>query len=171
MLINAPYPQPCQERENALIDEQFGILRELIRSVRGLRVDAGLAPDLKLSLALKITAGTPAEICNSYTDLIKLLAGVNSIQFTAEKPRKAIGAGGAGYEVFVLVEGAVNGQQLAARFNKELEQENRQITALETKLGGSFAQKAPAEVVASEREKLALLRAHAEKLVSYIGSM
>jgi valyl-tRNA synthetase len=145
-------------------------LQELIRSVRALRVDAGLSADLKLNLALKITEGSDAEICKDYTGLIQLLAGVKDIQFTGAKPAKAIGASITGCEVFVLVEGAINAEQLLARFNKELAAERQFAEKLGAKLSGDFAQKAPADVVAAEKTKLETTRARIEKLTSYINN-
>jgi valyl-tRNA synthetase len=170
MLIAAPYPAPSPARENAAELEKFAVLQDLIRAVRALRADCGISPDVKLNLSVKITQGSPAEVCRTQVELIRLLAGVNDVGFD-EKPAKAIGAAGNGFEVFLRVDGAVNEAQLLARFKKEYEGEKAFADRTQAKLSGSFAQKAPPEVVAEEKEKLAKAQGHADKLLSYIRDL
>jgi valyl-tRNA synthetase len=170
MLIAAPYPVPLPSRENAAELEKFAVLQDLIRAVRALRADCGISPDVKLNLSLKITQGSPAEVSRTQVELIRLLAGANDIGFD-EKPAKAIGAAGNGFEVFLRVDGAVNEAQLLARFKKEYDSEKAFADRTQAKLAGSFTEKAPPEVVAAEREKLEKAQEHAGKLLSYIHDL
>ena len=171
MLIAAPYPEPADARCNETVAAEFAVLQDVIRAVRGLRAECGLSPDTKLNIALHIIPGSPAEICVKKDSLIRLLAGVGEIQFTGEKPSRAIGAVGNGFEVFLLVDGTVNLEQLTARFKKELASEQAFADKVTAKLAGKFAQNAPAEVVAAEREKLAATKRRIEKLTSYMDSL
>lgn len=171
MLVAAPYPVATPARENETVAKKFAVLQDVIRSVRALRAECGLSPDSKLHIALLITAGSAAEVCREKTDLIQLLAGVATIDYTDAKPQRAIGAVGEGYEVFLLVDGSVNLEQLLTRFKKELNSEQAFADKVTAKLAGKFAQNAPAEVVAAEREKLAAARRRIEKLASYIESL
>ena len=171
MLVAAPYPVATPARENETVAKKFAVLQDVIRSVRALRAECGLSPDSKLHIALLITAGSAAEVCREKTDLIQLLAGVAAIDYTDAKPQRAIGAVGEGYEVFLLVDGSVNLEQLLTRFKKELNSEQAFADKVTAKLAGKFAQNAPAEVVAAEREKLAAARRRIEKLASYIESL
>ncbi len=171
MLIAAPYPEPADARCNETVAAEFAVLQDVIRAVRGLRAECGLSPDTKLNIALHIIPGSPAEICVKKDSLIRLLAGVGEIQFTGEKPARAIGAVGNGFEVFLLVDGTVNLEQLTARFKKELASEQAFADKVTAKLAGKFAQNAPTEVVAAEREKLAATKRRIEKLTSYVDSL
>ena len=171
MLMAAPYPVPAESRQNPEVARRFGVLQEVIRSVRALRAECGLSPDAKLNIALQITPDSPAEVCREKADLIQLLAGVAAIDFADTKPRRAIGAVGAGFEVFLLVEGSINLEQLLARFKKELANEQAFADKVSAKLSGKFAQNAPAQVVAAEREKLENTLRRIEKLTSYIESL
>ena len=171
MLVAAPYPVPAEERQNEGVARRFGVLQELIRSVRALRAECGLSPDAKLNIALQLTPNSPAEVCREKTELIQLLAGVASIDFAEEKPQRAIGAVGDGFEVFLLVEGSINLDQLLARFKKELTNEQAFADKVSAKLSGKFAQNAPADVVAAERVKLENTQRRIEKLTSYIESL
>ncbi len=171
MLMAGPYPAPSQERQNPEIARRFQVLQEVIHSVRALRAECGLSPDARLNIALQLAPGSPAQVCREKADLIQLLAGVAAIDFTEAKPQRAIGAVGDGFEVFLLVEGSINLDQLLARFKKELTNEQAFADKVSAKLSGKFAQNAPAQVVEAEREKLENTRRRIEKLRSYIDSL
>ena len=171
MLMAGPYPAPSEERKNETVARRFQVLQEVIRSVRALRAECGLSPDAKLNIALQLASDSPAQVCREKADLIQLLAGVAAIDFTETKPQRAIGAVGEGFEVFLLVEGSINLDQLLARFKKELANEQAFADKVSAKLSGKFAQNAPAQVVEAEREKLENTRRRIEKLTSYIDSL
>jgi len=78
---------------------------------------------------------------------------------------------GSGFEAFLLVDESINKEQLIARFNKELEAEKALAQKTEAKLGGKFAQNAPAEVVQAEKEKLEESKRRIEKLSGYVQNL
>jgi valyl-tRNA synthetase len=171
MLIAAPYPEGRVSRENETVAKRFAVLQDLIRSIRALRAECGISPDAKLDIALLITKGSDAEVCHEKTDLIQLLAGVANIAFVNEKPHGAIGTVGSGFEAFVLIGGNIDVAALKARFTKEIASETAFITKVDAKLSGKFAENAPAEVVAAEKEKRLVAARRVEKLTSYIQSL
>ena len=171
MLICAPYPEVKKERENEKILSQFKALQDVIRLTRQLRSECGIAPETKLTIALQINSGSAAEICKEKTDLIKLLAGLSTVNFVSEKPEKSIGTVGEGFESFIILDGAVDTAALKARFQKEYQTESAFIAKTEAKLAGKFATNAPQEVVQAEREKLEKNKLLVAKLKSYIDSL
>ena len=170
-LIRAPYPVERAERQNKTVEQRFTVLQNLIRSVRALRIECGIAPELKISLALLVTANSHAEVCREKTDLIRLLAGVKNIDFVNEKPPLSVGTVGDGFEAFILVQDGIDKEQLKARFQKALDTEQGFIAKSDAKLGGKFAQNAPPEVVEAEKEKRNASVHRAEKLKQYIQSL
>lgn len=171
LLIGAPYPAYKESREFATAAERFSVLQELVRNVRALRAECGIAPDAKLHAALLITCGSSAEVCKEKTELISLLAGISKIDFVESKPASSIGTVGTGFEAFILVGEGIDSAQLKARFTKEIASETAFAQKVEAKLGGKFAEHAPADVVASEKEKLAATKRRIEKLTSYLQSL
>jgi len=172
MLIAAPYPVATDARVSEKTTSRFAVLLDLIRSIRALRAECGISPDTKIEIALMITKGSHAEVCHEKTDLIQLLAGVKSIKFVSGKPESAIGAVGEGFEAFILISGgSVDVSQLKARFEKELVKEHDFIAKTTKKLSGKFAENAPVEVVAAEREKKVAAERRAEKLESYLKNL
>ena len=171
MLINAPYPEYTDTRENADVAKRFDALKDLIQKVRALRADCGIDPANKINLAVIITKGSEAEVCKEKVDMIKLLAGLANVEFVEAKPQSSIGTVGTGFEAFILIDENINKDQLIARFKKTIETEKGYAAKSQAKLGGSFAQHAPQEVVQAEKDKLDESLRMIEKLESYIASL
>ena len=171
MLINAPYPEYTDTRENADVAKRFDALKDLIQKVRALRADCGIDPANKINLAVILTKGSEAEVCKEKVDMIKLLAGLANVEFVEAKPQSSIGTVGTGFEAFILIDENINKDQLIARFKKTIETEKGYAAKSQAKLGGSFAQHAPQEVVQAEKDKLEESLRMIEKLESYIASL
>ncbi|MCR4713429.1 MAG: valine--tRNA ligase [Treponemataceae bacterium] len=171
MLIAAPYPEIDDSRVNDTIVARFDALQEFTRSVRALRAECGIGPEVKLTTKAIITKGSNAEVCKEKIDIIKLLAGIGTLEFVDEKPQGAIGSVGNGFEAFIVVDSSINVDALKARFEKELKTESDFIEKTKAKLAGKFAQNAPAEVVAQFREKQAAAERRVEKLTSYLQNL
>ena len=171
MLINAPFPEVSASREDSDVEKRFDVLKDLIGKVRALRTECGLDPASKINIAVLIEKGSAAEVCREKVDMIQLLAGVAQTEFVEAKPAAAIGTVGTGFEAFILVDETINREQLLVRFQKALETEEGWVRRSESKLNGSFAQHAPAELVAEERAKMEESRRRIEKLRSYIESL
>ncbi len=171
LLINAPYPLVKAERDNPEITTRFEVLKDLIGKVRALRVECGIDPAEKINIALLITKGSPAEVCNEKVDMISLLAGVKAVDFVQAKPASSIGTVGNGFEAFILVDENINKEKLLERFNKTLETEKGYAARSQNKLNGNFAQHAPAELVEKEKEILQESLNKIEKIEGYIASL
>ncbi len=171
LLVNAPYPQEKTERKNEKISARFGVLQDLIRSIRALRVECGIDPASKIHAALKISGGSHAEVIREKTQIVELLAGVSKITFTSENPAESIGTVGDGYECFILVDEKINKPQLEAKFKKEIAWEEENVRRSRNKLSGKFAEHAPAQVVQEEKNRLEESERRIEKLSSYLKNL
>ncbi|NLM01386.1 MAG: valine--tRNA ligase [Treponema sp.] len=171
MLIAASYPKVITERDDNTVVKRFESLQEIIRLIRQLRAECGISPEIKLHIALQITAGSVAEVCKEKTDLIKLLAGVSQIDFVNSKPAYTIGTVGDGFEAFIFIEGSIDVNKLRKRFEKEMSIEKAFVEKVDAKLAGKFVQNAPAEIVAQEKEKREVANRRVEKLASYLENL
>jgi valyl-tRNA synthetase len=171
MLINAPYPEVVAARENKEIEARFDTLKDLISKVRATKVDCGIDPAIKINIAVKIEKGSAAEVARQKVEMIQLLGGVAKVDFVDAKPASSIGAVGAGFEVFVLVDENINKEQLLTRFQKALEKEQGYARMSQNKLNGNFAQHAPANLVQEERDRLAESQRKIATLESYIKEL
>ncbi len=171
LLVDAPYPEVKEARTNDQVTGRFESLKDLIRNIRALRVECGLDPASKIHIAIKITAGSAAEVIKEKTDMIELLAGVSKTDFVTDKPEKAIGTVGNGFEAFIIVDDSINKEQLIAHFNKAIESEKSFAERSKNKLNGKLAQNAPAELVQAEKDRLAETERRIEKLQDYLNSL
>ena len=171
LLVTAPYPEFSESRADQKIITRFAVLQDLIRSVRGLRNECGVNPADKINLAVLIEKGSAAEVCREKVDMIQLLAGLSKVEFVESKPGKSIGTVGTGFEAFIILDENINKDQLLLHFQKDLEKDQKDAERTEAKLGGKFAEHAPAEVVQAERDKLAETKRRIEKLQGYIETL
>ncbi|MCR4790502.1 MAG: class I tRNA ligase family protein, partial [Treponemataceae bacterium] len=171
MLISASYPEEKACRVDENVAERFASLQELITQLRALRAECGIDPANKLNVAVLISKGSSAEVFKEKVDLIKLLAGLKSVEFVDAKPSKAIGTVGKGFEAFILVDESVNKEQLIARFKKEIASETAFVQKVNGKLAGKFAQNAPKEVVEAEKVKRDEAQRRIDKMTSYIEQL
>jgi valyl-tRNA synthetase len=114
-------------------------------------------------------AGNKTELLAEQAAIISSLAGLDSSQLTIlnslkTKPQDAIALVVGSVEVFLPLAGMVDLADEKSRLEKELAEAQSHIERLEKLLASDFANKAPAPVVAKEREKLAGYKETAEKL-------
>ena len=105
---------------------------------------------------------------------IKNLANLEQLDLVlslAEKPEQAVTAVVQGIELFLPLKGLIDMDKEIARLEKEVEKMNKEIERLEKKLNNAgFVAKAPAEVIAGEKEKLAKYEDTKAALVSRLDS-
>ena len=171
LLVAAPYPEFSENRADEKITARFAVLQDLIRSIRGLRNECGIDPATKITVAILIEKGSDAEVCREKVEMICLLAGLAKVEFVEKKSEKSIGAVGKGFEAFILIDENINREQLLARFQKDIEKNQKDVERTEAKLNGKFAEHAPAEVVQAERDKLAETKRRIEKLGTYVEAL
>ncbi len=175
ILMTADYPAENKERINEKASSRFRAMQDIVRNIRNLRAECGIDPQLKMQVSLYTEENSPAAAASEYADIIKMLAGLNEINFIAspaEKPASSIGVVGSGFEAFLIAGDAIDIPQLKARFEKEIEKNAVFAKKLEGKLKNEkFVSNAPAEVVEGEKEKLAEFKRRIEKLESYLGAL
>ncbi len=145
----------------------FTLVQEVIRSIRNLRAEKN-APMSK-KLAATIVGGGKTGLLKSQFDVIAALAALEPGQFKiveslAKKPEGVTTLVIGTLEVHIPLAGMVDESAERERLSRELAETESQVARLEKLLAGDFANKAPAQVVAKEREKLAAFKETAEKL-------
>jgi len=167
-LIVAKFPEPRDPEgwEESKLAE-FALIQEIVRSIRNLRAEKGVSPSKKF--AASISAGAKADLLKEQAQVLASLAALDSAQLTisealTEKPKDAIALVVGSVEIYIPLAGMVDLANEKARLEKELKEAESHIQRLENLLGGDFANKAPAALVAKEREKLNAYKDTAEKI-------
>ncbi len=167
-LIVARWPEPREPEgweESKIAD--FTLVQDIIRSIRNLRAEKNAPMSKKLAAAL--VGGAKTELLKSQSEVIASLAALDysllSILSSLDsKPDGAVTLVVGAVEVHIPLSGMVDESAERERLAKELAEAESQIARLEKLLSSDFANKAPAAVVAKEREKLAGFKETAEKL-------
>lgn len=174
-LIVARWPEPRpQEGWEAEAIRDFSLIMDLVTAIRNLRAEYRLEP--KRRIAAIIRAGDHGDLLESQRRALSVLARLDESRLeirgaSAPPPRDALTLVVAPLEVYLPLAGMVNVEAERERLTQELETVSGQIARLETLLSGPFAERAPANIVQEERDKLDLLKAAAEKLTAQWQSL
>jgi valyl-tRNA synthetase len=167
-LIIAPWPEPRpgQGWEAAKLAD-FALIQELVRSIRNLRAENNVKANKRIPATL--VAGAHTALLLEQAGLIASLAQLEAgnlviLPALASRLQDCIVGVVADVEVYLPLAGLVDLAEERTRLEKELEQTLSQIQRLEGLLGSDFARKAPAAVVAKERDRLDGLKQTAEKI-------
>ena len=167
-LIIAAWPEPRPEEgweTERLAD--FGLLQEIIRSIRNLRAEKKVSPARRLPATL--AGGTKTRLLKEQSNLVALLAGLDHSQLSIleslqAKPENSIALIAGAVEIYVPLSGMLDLEGERMRLQKELAETQAQIERLENLLRSDFANKAPSAVVQKERDRLAAFQDTAGKL-------
>ena len=167
-LIVARWPEqrPVEGWEQSKVAD-FGLVQEIVRSIRNLRAEKNVPPARRLQAS--IAAGTKASLLQEQTGTIAALAGLDApalqiVKKVKKKPEGSVALVVGPIEIHLPLAGMIDLDAERVRLSKELADNEAQIKRLEQLLAGEFATKAPVPVVAKERERLAALKETAEKL-------
>jgi valyl-tRNA synthetase len=161
-----PEPRPAEGWEAEKLAD-FGLLQEVIRSIRNLRAEKKVSPAKRLTATL--VGGSKTALLKEQSSLIAALAGLDHSQLSileslVAKPENNIVLIAGGVEIHIPLSGMLDLEAERSRLQKELDEVLIQIKRLEKLLDSDFATKAPAPVVQRERERLAGFQQTAGKL-------
>jgi valyl-tRNA synthetase len=174
-LIIAPWPELRQPEgwEYETI-ANFSLLQEAVRSIRNIRAEKNVKHG-KLIPAL-LSAGEKTEIFEKQKDIMAALAQLDpdKLEILAALPPKdedqvaiAIGA----LEIYLPLAGLVDSGEEHERLQKALAEAQAQVERLEKLLASSFANRAPADIVQKERDKLSTYQETVEKIKKQLDAI
>ncbi len=154
--------------------EEFSQIQEIVRTIRNMRSEKKVQPNRKIAAIL--VGGEKAKLIRSQASVISTLAGIDPASLSIvskleSAPENAVSAVSAGIEIFLPLAGLVDSSEEKSRLLREYEETTSQISRLEKLLSSDFANKAPAQVVEKERQKLQAFQETAEKLKSQISNL
>ncbi|MGP1367016.1 MAG: valine--tRNA ligase [Schwartzia sp. (in: firmicutes)] len=163
-VMTAPWPTGEDVWLNEADEAAMAAIMEVIKAVRNMRAEVNAAPGKKSEAILHVSDAAQQSIFAANDGYLRALAEaepVTILSATAKKPENAMTAVAGGVEIYLPLKGLIDVEKETARLAKELEGLTKEIARTEGKLANEkFVAKAPAEVVAKEREKL---QSHEEK--------
>ena len=156
LLVDRPWPASAGLPADAQAEAEIDWVVRLISTVRAMRVEANVPPRARIALKLKAGDGEVAGRLANHRRLIESLARIESVELLeAEAPKGSVQSVCDGTTVILPLEGVIDVAAERARLAKELARLDGEIARLNRKLANPrFLTKAPAEVVATERERL-----------------
>lgn len=168
MLEPFPSPHPEWEDKKAYKDMQW--IKEVITAIRVLRANMGICTSTQVPLLVKgASAATKARI-QAHQSFICSLAKIENIAFLEQTDILPLAATKlvTGVELLIPLAGLIDKDAELKRLEKELTRLAVEIKRLQEKLGNAnFTQRAPAAVVAKEKEKLVYYQLDKETLTEY----
>jgi valyl-tRNA synthetase len=170
-IMISPYPKVVRRRTDADAEREMGVVMGVVTAIRNIRGEMRVAPGVTLSAIVKPGPEAPATLVRANAPLIQTLARASvTVDANASRPRNsALGLVG-DIEVYVALEGVVDLSAERQRLEKEIKRADEAIAFGRAKLARpEFAERAPAEIVDKEREKVAQHEALREKLVASLS--
>ena len=169
-LMVAPWPRPDPRAHDDDALREFAALQELCGAIRSIRAEYGVQPGVAIGVTLARAGAALRRAVAAETATIRRLAKVSSLELLPPGV-EADGDGGGhavladGTAVTVPLGDLVDLAKECRRLGDELARLERQITGQAGKLDNAqFTSRAPATVVAREREKLSAWREQATVL-------
>jgi valyl-tRNA synthetase len=166
-LVIARWPEPGATDADADAEAELGALMELIGTVRTLRSEYNVPAASLVRIRLAGTSAALDRALAAEARALRRLARIEAVETgpgaAGEQGAHAVLRGGT--DLFLPLAGIIDVDQERRRLGKELERLEGQHRSTEARLASEqFTARAPADVVAREREKAASLRDQRDRL-------
>ncbi|MEH6567660.1 MAG: valine--tRNA ligase [Halioglobus sp.] len=162
-----PYPVSDHKAMDKAANADIEWLKDVIVGIRNIRGEMNISPATELTVLLKNGSEqdkTRLEANRQFLTKLAKLSQINWLEASEEAPVAATALVG-GLEILVPMAGLIDKDAELARLAKEADKLEKDLARLKGKLNNaSFVEKAPAEVVAKEREKMLALEQALSKL-------
>lgn len=164
MLARFPVVDESQKDPQALVDLEW--LQKIIVAVRNIRGELNVSPAKPVNVLLKNAQQDDINRLQEYRGFLSSLAKLESIEIAGDQLPAASTAIADHLEILVPIAGLIDVAAELSRLDKEIEKLSKDSQRLSGKLSNAnFVERAPAEVVAKEREKLAQAETAIAKLI------
>jgi len=173
-ISRSAFPSFDEKLLSPALEDEFETAKALIDEIRSMRANAQIPPQQKLSVVISAENDEACEFFENESAIIASLGKCSAIEVgvAVEKPVNSLASVVRQTGIYILADEGIDLDKERARLQKEIERLERNIAGSEKKLANdSFVAKAPAEVVAFEREKLDSMKASLEKVKENLVSL
>jgi valyl-tRNA synthetase len=157
-IMVAGYPRSVPERDFPDGAAEMELVMEVIRGIRNIRGEMDVAPSREIAAILSCGSAESLHLLKRNEVYVMSLARLSDLAIgqQLERPADAAIQVAGDVEIAVPLKGLVNVEEEEKRLLKEIGKLDKEIEMFGRKLENpSFVERAPADVVAKEREKLA----------------
>ncbi len=169
IMISA-YPQVNPEFINDTIEEELEWLKAAIQAIRTIRSEMSISPAKLIPLYIRNITPILKDRVEKYQHTLKALSKLSQIHYLEADEKIPVSATAVLGEIELLIPMAdlIDKEAELTRLSRELAKLEKDINLAEGKLNNpKFTDKAPAEIIAKEREKLTQAQQTKEKLLQH----
>ncbi len=172
-LIAGPFPV----RDDALFfpgaEQQFDLIRVLVTGIRNIRGEMNIHPKKRLVVLVSAKEKDQAVVREN-VEYVRTLAGVETVEMgeSIARPEASATAVCGPFTVYIPLAGVIDFEEEKKRQASEIEKLNDELEKVNRKLGNDeFVKKAPGDVVAKEKERMAQLVSKKERVSESIDRL
>ncbi|WP_131794254.1 valine--tRNA ligase [Fluoribacter gormanii] len=169
-IMVSTYPQVNHEFINDAIEEELEWLKAAIQAVRTIRSEMSISPGKLIPLYIRNITPMLKDRVEKYQHTLKALSKLSQIHYLEADEKIPVSATAVLGEIELLIPMAdlIDKEAELTRLTRELAKLDKDISLAEGKLNNpKFTDKAPAEIIAKEREKLAQAQQTKDKLLQH----
>ena len=145
--------------------DELGWVLKIVSQIRSVRADVNVPAGAKVPVSLVGANEETARCVDAHRDVIMRLARLEKFELAETAPAGSVKTVVDEATVVLEIADLIDAGEEVARLDKQLGKLSGEITGLEKRLGNeAFVAKAPAEVVAEQRERLTDLQGTHDKL-------
>lgn len=166
-IMLSAYPQVNHAFISDTIEEELDWLKSVIQALRTIRSEMSIAPSKLIPLKIRNITPELKERAEKYKPLLMSLSKIAHIHYLSKEEEVPVSATAVLGDIELLIPMAdlIDKQAELARLAKEVAKLDKDISLAEGKLTNpAFTDKAPAEIIEKEKEKLAQAKLAKEKL-------
>lgn len=157
-IMLAPYPLAQPQKLDEAAEREMALFQAITRAVRGLRSEMKLNPGERVPLAVALGEPSDEAIAATiagFVPYLQALARLTEVRMLARLPEDALAPVAAVETLQLMLDVPIDAAKERERLAKEIARLEAEIAKAKKKLENpSFVERAPAEVVAQERERI-----------------
>ncbi|HSN28526.1 MAG TPA: class I tRNA ligase family protein, partial [Kofleriaceae bacterium] len=173
-LMITVFPRADQQWIDAAAEAEMQLIQDVVVGCRMLRQTYGLPPAQNVSVELRIGKDATREVITRFQDFLMRMARVTAtISATGGDVKGAAKTlVGSDIEIVMPLGGLIDPKTEKARIGKDIGKAEKEIATIEKKLGNAdFLARAPEEVVAEQKARLAEEQARRQRLQDALATL
>ena len=171
----AEWPKPDGVLRDEKAERQMEAIMEAIRAIRNIRAEMDVAPSRRANVVIVSERKEIRDLFANSSAYIERLAAASGVTVREDKegiPSDAVSAVIEGAQIYIPMEELLDIEKEIERLEREKERLEKELERVNGKLSNKgFVEKAPAEVVEAEKEKLKKYQDMMEKVQERLKSL
>lgn len=169
-IMLSQYPNEDANLINATIEEEIDWLKAVVQSIRTIRSEMSISPAKSIPLYVRNASSAIQLRLEKYSGTLSALSKLSVIHYLNADEPVPVSASAVveNIELLIPMAGLIDKEAELARLEKNLQKLEKDIVFIQGKLNNpTFTDKAPADIIQKEQEKLAQALLTKEKLLQH----